>query len=97
MDEYLQKRLQQSLTTPTFVYLFAHKGEASFTEIFEGGKENYYGKEYLISFYYSFSLKNKNKYHFRWKWNYRKFTRKKLYGVVVKYLIHIVDLTLELL
>lgn len=51
---------------PTYVYLFAHKGSASFTEIFKGGRENYYGNVYLCfiillqpffyfnSFYYNF-------------------------------------------
>ncbi|XP_053697726.1 juvenile hormone esterase [Sabethes cyaneus] len=46
MDEYLHIRLrgdQKRTVGPTFVYLFAQKTAASFTEIFEGGKENYYG------------------------------------------------------
>lgn len=51
MDEYLHIRLEKSngqkrpTTTvgPTYVYLFAQRTAASFTEIFEGGKENYYG------------------------------------------------------
>ncbi|XP_059619894.1 venom carboxylesterase-6 [Phlebotomus argentipes] len=44
-DEYLRIRLTQSQGKrgPTFVYLFAHKGSASFTEIFKGGREKYYG------------------------------------------------------
>lgn len=47
MDEYLRIRLEGERKTPvgpTFVYLFAQRTAASFTEIFEGGKENYYGK-----------------------------------------------------
>lgn len=49
MDEYLRIRLlgenkRSSKPGPTYVYLFAHKGQASFTEIFQGGKENFYGK-----------------------------------------------------
>lgn len=54
-DEYLRNRLLEtsdtvssrgsgSSTGPTYVYMFAHKGEATFTEIFHGGRENYYGK-----------------------------------------------------
>ncbi|XP_039430550.1 venom carboxylesterase-6 [Culex pipiens pallens] len=46
MDEYLRIRLEGGRKTPvgpTFVYLFAQRTAASFTEIFEGGKENYYG------------------------------------------------------
>lgn len=49
MDEYLRIRLlgenkRTSQPGPTYVYLFSHKGPASFTEIFQGGKENFYGK-----------------------------------------------------
>lgn len=48
MDEYLRIRLTKSNTVagnvgPTYVYLFAQRTAASFTEIFEGGKEKYYG------------------------------------------------------
>lgn len=48
VDEYLRLRLdtkaQKNMKVgPTFVYLFDHKGSASFTEYFDGGKENYYG------------------------------------------------------
>lgn len=49
MDEYLRIRLlggnkRTSKPGPTYVYLFSHKGQASFTEIFKGGRENFYGK-----------------------------------------------------
>lgn len=49
MDEYLRIRLlgrnkRTSKPGPTYVYLFSHKGQASFTEIFHGGRENFYGK-----------------------------------------------------
>lgn len=52
LDEYLRLRLDAlaSKKTPvgsTYVYQFDHKGAASFTEIFEGGKEDYYGKNVL--------------------------------------------------
>lgn len=49
MDEYTAKRLAQgSAAGPTYVYLFAHKGEASFTEIFEGGREEFYGNSIIL-------------------------------------------------
>lgn len=47
VDEYLRIRLlksPQKKAGPTYTYLFSHKAEASFTEIFQGGRENYYGK-----------------------------------------------------
>lgn len=51
MDEYLHMRLEgaphrsskAATVGPTYVYLFAQRTAASFTEIFEGGRENYYG------------------------------------------------------
>lgn len=49
-DEYLNIRLDQKERGPTFIYLFAHKGEASLTEIFKGGRENFYGNA-CISIY----------------------------------------------
>lgn len=49
MDEYLRIRLlggnkRTAKPGPTYVYLFSHKGQASFTEIFHGGRESFYGK-----------------------------------------------------
>lgn len=46
MDEYFRIRLSEenkSKRGPTYIYLFNHKGSASFSEIFKGGRENYYG------------------------------------------------------
>lgn len=44
MDEYLVNRLAQGdAAGPTYVYLFAHRGAASFTEIFLGGSDSDYG------------------------------------------------------
>lgn len=46
IDEYLKIRLLGNPTVKnaaTYVYLFAHKGAASLTEIFKGGRETYYG------------------------------------------------------
>jgi hypothetical protein len=47
MDEYLKIRLNKGAkgkVGPTYVYYFNHKGASSFTEIFKGGRENYYGE-----------------------------------------------------
>lgn len=55
IDEYLRKRLLEKKSMPvgpTYVYLFAHKGSASFTEIFKGGQENYFGKFFRIVLLY---------------------------------------------
>lgn len=49
MDQYLELRLSHKNIAATYVYLFTHKGSASFTEIFEGGQENYWGKSNDIS------------------------------------------------
>lgn len=43
LDQYLELRLSHENIAPTYVYLFTHKGSASFTEVFKGGQENYYG------------------------------------------------------
>lgn len=58
MDEYLRIRLlghnKRNSTLKvgeTYVYLFAQKASASFTEIFKGGAENYYGKIICIDKY----------------------------------------------
>ena len=43
MIDYLKLRLSNEQRANTFVYLFTHKGSCSFTEIFKGGSEAYYG------------------------------------------------------
>lgn len=58
-DEYLRIRLTKSKgkrVGSTFVYLFAHKGSASFTEIFKGGRENYYGVCHAEELQYLFPI-----------------------------------------
>lgn len=50
MDQYLELRLSHKNRGPTYVYLFTHKAAASFTEIFEGGRENYWGNWILVLF-----------------------------------------------
>lgn len=60
MDEYFRNRLSETNKNevgPTFVYLFNHKASASFTEIFKGGRENYYGNVF-ISFIFLFFFIN---------------------------------------
>ncbi|XP_058058216.1 venom carboxylesterase-6-like [Anopheles bellator] len=66
MDEYIRIRLLTDRTDvtspprtnigPTYVYLFAQKASASFTEIFEGGKENYYGVCHAEELQYIFPI-----------------------------------------
>lgn len=48
MDQYLELRLSHKNIAPTYAYLFTHKGAASFTEIFKGGRENYWGEQQLV-------------------------------------------------
>ncbi|XP_055677254.1 juvenile hormone esterase [Lutzomyia longipalpis] len=58
-DEYLRIRLtkgDRKKLGPTFVYLFAHKGSASFTEIFKGGRESYYGACHAEELQYLFPI-----------------------------------------
>lgn len=43
MIDYLKLRFSNKNQANTFVYLFTHKGSASFTEIFKGGSETHYG------------------------------------------------------
>ncbi|KAG4076411.1 hypothetical protein HA402_005854 [Bradysia odoriphaga] len=61
MDEYLRIRLlggnkRTSKPGPTYVYLFSHKGQASFTEIFKGGRENFYGACHAEELQYLFPI-----------------------------------------
>lgn len=43
MVENLEYRLKNNLRDNTFVYLFSHKGSASYSEVLGGGKEKFYG------------------------------------------------------
>jgi carboxylesterase type B len=59
MDEYLKIRLNKGAkgkVGPTYVYYFNHKGAASFTEIFKGGRENYYGVSHAEELQYLFPI-----------------------------------------
>lgn len=59
MDEYLRLRLlkaPKAKTGVTYTYLFSHKGSASFTEIFKGGRENHYGTAHAEELQYLFPI-----------------------------------------
>ncbi|XP_050072058.1 juvenile hormone esterase [Anopheles maculipalpis] len=64
MDEYLRIRLlghdrrssKSPKVGPTYVYLFAQKASASFTEIFKGGNEKYYGVCHAEELQYIFPI-----------------------------------------
>ncbi|XP_030569634.1 venom carboxylesterase-6 [Drosophila novamexicana] len=59
VDEYLQLRLdeqQQALPAPTYVYLFDHKGAASFSEIFKGAHNEFYGACHAEELQYLFPI-----------------------------------------
>lgn len=55
MDLYLQKRISNEKSGPTYVYLFAHRGSASFTEIFKGG-EQFLGVSHAEELQYLFPI-----------------------------------------
>lgn len=56
MDQYLELRLSHKKRAPTYVYLFTHKAAASFTEIFKGGRENYWGVSHAEELQYLFPI-----------------------------------------
>lgn len=53
---YLRKRLTHPKSGQTYVYLFSHKGAASFSEIFGGGSESSYGVCHADELQYLFPL-----------------------------------------
>ncbi|SPP78197.1 venom carboxylesterase-6 [Drosophila guanche] len=55
IDEYLRLRLSQS-GGPTYVYLFDHKGAASFSEIFKGERNEFYGACHAEELQYLFPI-----------------------------------------
>ncbi|XP_017045883.1 venom carboxylesterase-6 [Drosophila ficusphila] len=56
IDEYLRLRMSQEGVAPTYVYLFDHKGAASFTEIFKGGRNEFYGACHAEELQYLFPI-----------------------------------------
>lgn len=43
MNDYLRLRLANKDASPTYVYLLTHKGTASYSAIFKGDPDKYYG------------------------------------------------------
>lgn len=58
VDEYLQMRLdeQNPQLAPTYVYLFDHKGAASFSELFKGQRNEFYGACHAEELQYLFPI-----------------------------------------
>lgn len=63
MNDYLKIRFSQK-SAPTYVYLFSHKGSCSFTEIFKGGAESYYGTAHAEELQYLFPIRKDLPYFF---------------------------------
>ncbi|EDW26881.1 GL14544 [Drosophila persimilis] len=55
IDEYLRLRLAER-AGPTYVYLFDHKGAASFSEIFKGERNEFYGACHAEELQYLFPI-----------------------------------------
>lgn len=64
MVDYLKLRLMNEQRAATFVYLFTHKGSCSFTEIFKGGSESYYGTSHAEELQYLFPIRKDLPYFF---------------------------------
>nr|AID61344.1 esterase [Calliphora stygia] len=61
VDEYIRLRLKSykaapKNVAPTYVYLFEHKGAASFSELFKGGREMFYGACHAEELQYLFPI-----------------------------------------
>ncbi|XP_073834277.1 venom carboxylesterase-6 [Musca autumnalis] len=61
IDEYMRLRMKNlqkypKNVGPTYVYLFEHKGAASFSELFKGGREDYYGACHAEELQYLFPI-----------------------------------------
>ncbi|XP_011200446.2 juvenile hormone esterase [Bactrocera dorsalis] len=59
IDEYLRQRVvaEKSVKMPPFyVYLFEHRSPASFSELFKGGREDYYGACHAEELQYLFPI-----------------------------------------
>lgn len=64
MIDYLKLRFVNEKRGDTFVYLFSHKGSCSFTEIFKGGSEAYYGTSHAEELQYLFPIRKDLPYFF---------------------------------
>nr|AXB38858.1 juvenile hormone esterase [Sitodiplosis mosellana] len=59
MDSYLQMRLAHDDASSTYVYLLTHKATASFSELFNGGPETFYGVSHADEKLYFFPVREK--------------------------------------
>ena len=57
MVDYLKLRFENEQLAETFVYLFTHKGACSFTEVFKGGAETFYGTSHAEELQYLFPIR----------------------------------------
>lgn len=64
MIDYINLRFSNEQRADSFVYLFTHKGACSFTEIFKGGSEAYYGTSHAEELQYLFPIRQDLKYFF---------------------------------
>lgn len=64
MIDYLKLRFANEKRAATYVYLFTHKGACSFTEIFKGGSESYYGTSHAEELQYLFPIRKDLSYFF---------------------------------
>lgn len=49
MDQYLRMRLSHKEASSTYVYLLTHKGSASYTAIYHGDPDIYYGMPQILA------------------------------------------------
>ncbi|KAG5672659.1 hypothetical protein PVAND_002771 [Polypedilum vanderplanki] len=64
MIDYLKLRFSNEKRAPTYIYLFTHKGAASFSEIFKAGSETYYGTAHAEELQYIFPIRKDLHYFF---------------------------------
>lgn len=64
MIDYIKLRFSNEQRANTFVYLFTHKGSCSFTEIFKGGSETFYGTSHAEELQYLFPIRKDLSYFF---------------------------------
>jgi carboxylesterase type B len=64
MVDYLKLRFSDERRAATYVYLFSHKGAASFSEVFKAGSEAYYGTAHAEELQYLFPIRKDLPYFF---------------------------------
>ncbi|XP_055700201.1 juvenile hormone esterase-like [Phlebotomus papatasi] len=60
VENFLQQRLQESLSSNTYLYLFNHKGESSFSELFLNDHESEHGVSHMDDLIYLFPVMKEN-------------------------------------